>query len=109
VVPYKPPCLSTQRAFSDWAWVAVKVHRAAALNANCSNDAVVQTAVQFALPPAEREPQMDISEYRSQLDERLANAERTDNPQHKNTWLRLAECYRVLIERAKQEDKEQVF
>jgi hypothetical protein len=43
------------------------------------------------------------------LDECLANAERTDNPQHKNTWLRLAECYRVLIERAKQEDKEQVF
>jgi len=52
---------------------------------------------------------MDISEYRSQLDECLANAERTDNPQHKNTWLRLAECYRVLIERAKQEDKEQAF
>ena len=52
---------------------------------------------------------MDISEYHSQLDECLANAERTDNPQHKNTWLRLAECYRVLIERAKQEDKEQVF
>ena len=39
----------------------------------------------------------------------LANAERTDNPQHKNTWLRLAECYRVLIERAKQEHKEQAF
>ena len=52
---------------------------------------------------------MDISEYRSQLDECLANAKRTDNPQHKNTWLRLAECYRVLIERAKQEDKEQAF
>jgi hypothetical protein len=44
---------------------------------------------------------MDFFEYRSQLDECLANAERT--------WLRLAECYRVLIERAKQEDKEQVF
>ena len=70
---------------------------------------MAQTAVQFALPPAEREPQMDISEYRSQLDECLANAERTDNPQHKDTWLRLAECYRVLIERAKQEDKEQAF
>ena len=51
---------------------------------------------------------MDISEYRSQLDECLAN-QRTDNPQHKDTWLRLAECYRVLIERAKQEDKEQAF
>jgi hypothetical protein len=50
-------------------------------------------------PPAESEPQMDISEYRSQLDECVANAERTDNAQHKNTWLRLAECYRVLIER----------
>ena len=58
---------------------------------------------------AEREPQMDISEYRSQLDECLANAKRTDKPQHKDTWLRLAECYRVLIERAKQEDKEQAF
>jgi hypothetical protein len=67
-----------------------------ALNANCSNDAVAQTAVQFGLPPAKREPQMDISEYRSQLDECLANAERTDNPQHKNTWLRLAECYRKI-------------
>ena len=52
---------------------------------------------------------MDISEYHSQLDECLANAQRTDNRQHKNTWLRLTECYRVLIERAKQEDKEQAF
>jgi hypothetical protein len=52
---------------------------------------------------------MDFFEYRSQLDECLANAQRTDNPQHKDALLRLAECYRVLIERAKQEDKEQAF
>jgi hypothetical protein len=89
VVPYKPPCLIYT---THLARAAVKVHRA---DGNCSNDAVAQIAVQFAFPPAEREPQMDISEYRSQLDECLANAERTDNPQHKNTWLRLAECYRV--------------
>ena len=52
---------------------------------------------------------MDFFEYRYQLDECLANAQRTDNPQHKDALLRLAECYRVLIERAKQEDKEQAF
>jgi hypothetical protein len=55
----------------------------------------------------EGEPRMDFFEYRSQLDECLANAQRTDNPQHKDALLRLAECYRVLIERAKQEAKEQ--
>jgi hypothetical protein len=52
-------------------------------------------------------PRIDFFEYRSQLDECLANAQRTDNPQHKDALLRLAECYRVLIERAKQEAEEQ--
>jgi hypothetical protein len=52
---------------------------------------------------------MDISEYLSQLAECLANAERTNDPEYKNTLLRMAECYRVLIERAEQEDKEQAF
>jgi len=88
--------------------VAVKVHRAAALNANC-NDAVPQTAVQFALPLPNRNRKWIFPNTAPQLDECVANAERTDNPQHKNTWLRLAECYRVLIERAKQEDKEQAL
>jgi hypothetical protein len=51
----------------------------------------------------EGEPRMDFFEYRSQLDECLANAQRTDNPQHKDALLR----YRVLIERAKQDAEEQ--
>jgi hypothetical protein len=90
VVTYKASVADTHNQHSQTR-VAFKVHRAG------TNDAVAQTAVQFALPP--RNGNRKWLPVR-----RVANAERTDKPQH------LAPTgYRVLIERAKQEDKEQAF